>query len=376
LTTCWEETSRVLIGAKMLLDPAHPMNAGTMRSFHVVAPAGSIVMGVPPTSNSNHSDVAAAMATLSLKLFSEMLPERGVGSDGKTGAGHVFGGIDQRPGREGTPFGFIVMGGLGWGGTSTTDGISFCATPIFGVSCPVFELMERDNPIILRGLNAALDTAGAGRFRAGHQNAMMIELTGDVAWTMVLDSTRFTRPGAAGGGSGMASLVFRVRREADGRIPYANGLVPLENLEPLVGLFDEDGSPDPAGGTWNQGTTLQTAKVSNVPLKAGDVLYAIPAAGGGYGDPLERDVELVRRDVRNELVSIAAAADLYGVKMDSRGLDVDSAASASIRSAMRERREQGAEIPIAFPRPWPRTAGELRGDPQPPAPVGSAAEER
>jgi N-methylhydantoinase B len=156
----------------------------------------------------------------------------------------------------------------------------------------------------------------------------------------------------------MASLVFKVRRDADGRVPYANGLIPLENLEPLVGLFNDDGAPDPDAGVWNQGTTLSTAKVSNVLLAAGDLLYAIPAAGGGYGDPLDRDVELVRRDVRNELVSLTAAADLYGVKLDA-SLKVDATGTEAARSALRERRAQGEQVPIAFPRPWPRTAEDL-----------------
>ena len=38
--------------------------------------------------------------------------------------------------------------------------------------------------------------------------------------------------------------------------------------------------------------------------------------GGGYGDPYTRDPALVATDVRNGLVSRAAAADMYGVVLN------------------------------------------------------------
>lgn len=363
LTTCWEETSRVLIGAKMLLDPNHPMNSGAMRPFHVVAPAGSAVMGLPPTSSSQHSEVATAVSSLSLKLFGQMLPDRAVGSDGKTSSAHVFSGMDHRPGRGGQPFGFIVMGGLGWGGTPHGDGMSLSSTPVFGVSTSVFELMERDGPVILRGFNTLIDAAGAGQHRAGLQSGLMIECSGDMSWTMVLDSTRFTRPGAAGGGNGMTSYAFRVRKDADGSIPYVNGLVPLDHLSPLLGLFDRDGVPDPEFGEWNQGTEFSTTKMAGVACKQGDVLFLVAAGGGGYGDPTDREPALVLGDVWNEVVSLRAAEGIYGVVVDPLNWTVDAEATAQARLRIREGRKSGTGgIPVAFPRPWPRTAASLRAE--------------
>jgi N-methylhydantoinase B len=52
--------------------------------------------------------------------------------------------------------------------------------------------------------------------------------------------------------------------------------------------------------------------------------------GGGYGDPHTRDPALVAADVRNGLVSRAAAADKYGVVLDGDD-SVDSAATAELR---------------------------------------------
>ena len=60
ITTCWEEAGRAVIGPKLVLDPRHPMNAGAMRPFHVLLPPGSLVLGLPPTSQSNHAEIATA----------------------------------------------------------------------------------------------------------------------------------------------------------------------------------------------------------------------------------------------------------------------------------------------------------------------------
>ena len=366
LTTCWEELSRVLIGAKMLLDPNHPLNSGGLRPFHVLAAPGSVVLGTSPTSNSQHAELATKIASLSLKLFTQMRPELGVAADGGTNGALICNGIDQREGREGVPFGFIVQGGLGWGGTSIADGIDFCTTPIFGLSSPTFELMERDGPIVLRGLNGAIDSAGAGRFRAGNQNVMLLECTGPMSLSIVLDSSRFTREGAAGGGDGMTSYLFRVRKDEDNRIPYVDGVVPLDHLEPLVGRFAADGSPDPSDGEVGLGAEYRTGKITDMTVTAGDVLMVITASGGGYGSPLEREPDLVRLDVWNEKLSIAAAARLYGVVIDPETLTVDDEETANVRQRLgREWREDG--MPVAMITPWPRTPEEL------PSPSGALA---
>ena len=56
--------------------------------------------------------------------------------------------------------------------------------------------------------------------------------------------------------------------------------------------------------------------------------------GGGWGSPLRRDPEAVRRDVTNELVSYDAARDVYGVILDPDSLAVDDAATVARREAL------------------------------------------
>jgi N-methylhydantoinase B len=60
-------------------------------------------------------------------------------------------------------------------------------------------------------------------------------------------------------------------------------------------------------------------KTENCPLQAGDRVRMSTGGGGGYGDPRQRPVELVGRDVTRGFVSIDSARDDYGVVFDASG---------------------------------------------------------
>jgi N-methylhydantoinase B len=70
----------------------------------------------------------------------------------------------------------------------------------------------------------------------------------------------------------------------------------------------------------------------------GAILRYVNAGGGGWGDPLQRDPEVVKRDVRDGYVSIEGAARDYGVVVtgdpdeDPEGLVLDLEATERLRS--------------------------------------------
>ena len=74
------------------------------------------------------------------------------------------------------------------------------------------------------------------------------------------------------------------------------------------------------------------AKVTAYPLRAGDMITMLTSAGGGFGDPYDRDPELVAVDVRDGRVSPEAARRDYGVAVDPETGEVDPAATAALRS--------------------------------------------
>jgi N-methylhydantoinase B len=68
-------------------------------------------------------------------------------------------------------------------------------------------------------------------------------------------------------------------------------------------------------------------------LRPGDVVVMDAAGGGGYGDPLTRDPELVAADVADGLVSLDAAREDYAVVLDAVTFRVDAAKTAELRRA-------------------------------------------
>jgi len=106
------------------------------------------------------------------------------------------------------------------------------------------------------------------------------------------------------------------------------------------------GEPGARGRKWLEradGTTeVLPSKVHDVPVVPGDVLHFVTWGGGGWGDPLARDPELVALEVRRGLVT-ADGARRYGVVCDAGG-SVDAAATASLRAELSAGRPD--ELPV------------------------------
>jgi N-methylhydantoinase B len=81
------------------------------------------------------------------------------------------------------------------------------------------------------------------------------------------------------------------------------------------------------------GGTHTILQYANFEIRENDVLYYTLGMGGGYGSPLHRNPQAVRKDVENELVSLEAAFEVYGVVIDPDTLELDLAATLSTRRA-------------------------------------------
>jgi N-methylhydantoinase B len=361
ITTCWEEAARSIIGPKVILDPRHPMNAGAMRPFDVLLPTSSMVLGTPPTSQSNHIEMATKVAALMVDLFSKAVPGSAVAADsGTTGSVFVF-GADDRPGREETPFGGVLLFGQGWGGTPVADGVSFCLSPLFNCRSAIIEYFEKDVPMVVWEWGTVIDSAGAGKFRGGPSSVGAIEALSDCYLTPFLDGARIAANGAHGGGDGVTSYGMLIDREEGQAYRNWNGVMPAADFSPLFGIYDDDGRPDPVAGEFSNGTLETSTKLTAWHLKPGQVFRMQVAAPGGYGNPLERDVERVLSDVANERVSVTQARGSYGVVIDPETLVVDVGATAALRAELDARRERGEwSTPPSYFRDWPRDEDTYR----------------
>mgnify|MGYP003300459740 FL=1 len=72
------------------------------------------------------------------------------------------------------------------------------------------------------------------------------------------------------------------------------------------------------------------SKVPHTTLNAGDRFVCVGPAGGGYGDPFQRDPTRVLMDVKDGLVSRQSAERDYGVAI-TKELILDDSATAALR---------------------------------------------
>ena len=82
------------------------------------------------------------------------------------------------------------------------------------------------------------------------------------------------------------------------------------------------------------------SKFTNATLCEGDLVQIITPGGGGYGDPLDRDIDLVLNDVRERYVSQEKARRYYGVifKSNRLSLEVDLIATEKERESCKKAR--------------------------------------
>jgi N-methylhydantoinase B len=92
---------------------------------------------------------------------------------------------------------------------------------------------------------------------------------------------------------------------------------------------------DPGGPDEHEVDALADAE----PLRAGTVVRVRTTGGGGWGDPLERPVADVLRDIAWRKVSVEGARRDYGVVIDPDGA-ADEAATEAVRAEMRAARPE------------------------------------
>ena len=92
---------------------------------------------------------------------------------------------------------------------------------------------------------------------------------------------------------------------------------------PKITIYDENGR-----------IVSEALKLNNWRLGKNWVIEMQTGGGGGYGNPLDRDISRVEYDVLNRFVSKEKAASAYGVVIDNDG-KADQEATEALRAKMR-----------------------------------------
>jgi N-methylhydantoinase B len=67
-------------------------------------------------------------------------------------------------------------------------------------------------------------------------------------------------------------------------------------------------------------------------MKPGDIVIIDAPGGGGYGNPLERDIDIVVNDVKQGYVSLKSAKKDYGVVIDRKTYKVNEKETKKLRN--------------------------------------------
>ncbi|MDE0188033.1 MAG: hydantoinase B/oxoprolinase family protein, partial [bacterium] len=77
---------------------------------------------------------------------------------------------------------------------------------------------------------------------------------------------------------------------------------------------------------WPDTDRAHRARMERFTMQPGEGFRNFSAGGGGWGDPLDRPVDLVREDVLDEYVSVEKAETVYGVRVEPDGTATPTAA--------------------------------------------------
>ncbi|MEM7701125.1 MAG: hydantoinase B/oxoprolinase family protein [Pseudomonadota bacterium] len=280
----------------MVFDPQILFNDGFYDLIEVRIPEGSLLKPQFPAALSGRTHALGRIFDILGGLLGQGTPEF-LNAAGFSSSPHLFySGWDNRAGHEGSWFQLFQIGFGGIPGRPLGDGPDGHSLWPGFTNVPN-EFLERYFPMRIERYSTEPDSGGAGLHRGGNGIHMTYRFLAD-GNIAIHDDRWFVPPWGVNGGHPGA----RAKK-----------------------LLERDGE-----------TIVVGNKIEDVEVKAGDLLHFITWGGGGWGDPLERDPELVGLEIRQGLVTPSGARD-YGVVTDEDGV-VDAGETEALRAEMKTSR--------------------------------------
>jgi len=286
----------VFMAIKSMFAPDVPNNEGCARPIKLTAPEGTVVNCRFPAAVAARMGVGHFMTEVIYRALSEVVPQKVIAASGGTPAAmNVFYGRRN----DGRAWHSVIIRGGGMGAGAANDGNYVYIFPANGANTPV-EIFESDTPLIIEKRELLADSGGPGKMK---------------------------------GGIGKREF-FRIPDDQYAPTPPVNlGIQAGRFVHPADGLF--------GGKTGSKAQFLVNGKPGNpyglTQLKPGDVVTIDAAGGGGFGDPLEREPEMVQTDVIEGYVSAKQAKSEYGVVVKPKTSEIDWEQTKKIREGSRGR---------------------------------------
>jgi N-methylhydantoinase B len=246
-----------------------PYNEGVKRPIHIVVPPGTLLNPTHPAPVRARMEAAYRAFNAIMKALAQAVPGRVIASGFDTTAVICF----SRHDAAGYHISLEIFGG-GYGASAHADGCDAVDSPLSNCSNTPVEALDAEHDflrVIAHQLEPDSFGHGAQRGGAGFSRHYAI-LHDDVKLELYADRFRLQPDGLFGGTpAGVGRCI--VQRGAQ--------------------CFDVGSK----SSTW---------------LRAGDIVTLICGGGAGYGDPLARSHEAVRRDIDAGLLTPGLAKTIYG----------------------------------------------------------------
>ena len=279
---------------KALTNPKLPANEGFNRPVKVMAPLGCVYNASPGVPSFLCGNVAQTILELVNRALYRVLPERIPACSGGDVIGNGFFGIDPETGNY---WGTITPSIIGQGADFSSDGDSYVMFHAAGASQNIpSEILESTFPLFVEKVELIQDSGGAGKHRGGLGSRLQIRVLAPAMFYSFIEKAKTPHWGFYAGKPGLRN--------------YA-----------LVKSKDKG--------------EFEILKTSGVQLAVDDSVIVTAGGGGGYGNPLEKDIEEVRWDVINGYVSVEHARQDYGVEIDPQTLDVDIETTRRLRDSLK-----------------------------------------
>ena len=266
-----QAVAAVRVAYKLLVDPQSPPNGGSFRPLTVDVREGSVVGAIEPYPVEWYFTPLGLLIDLIVKALSDVIPERAAAASYGDSMVIFLAGTDEETNAQWLHVEPTVGG---WGAWNGSDGQDALINNVNGSlkDMPI-EVLETKYPLRVRQYGYRTDSAGHGEYRGGVGVSREFELLGDAFVTTWFERSETPAWGLAGG------------HTATGPDVVINPGTPEE---------------------------VHALKASGVALKKGDIVRTMTGGGGGFGDPKNRDADLVARDVAIGAISESVAKSVYG----------------------------------------------------------------
>ena len=273
--TFTSSASATILTLLQMVNPDIPHNEGMVAPIEIVIPEGTILNASYPKATTFGNHLCPPNAEAIQRALAPVMPDR-VTAGWNNLLCSLTTGLDPQKKEKYVDIGFMGLKG-GSGAIRGTDGYDHIGMidASGGVLDQDYEMFEQQTPHRLIRHEYLADSAGPGQWRGGLGVETIFEIGSDDTQVVIFGDGDFEPAfGLFGGVDGTLNFI---------RLTYPDGKVVTPRNKDLI---------------------------TGVPR--GTIYHQQAGGGGGYGDPKLRNRTKLKEEVRNGLISVAAAAKFYG----------------------------------------------------------------